>query len=190
MIMRRWLPILAGLALVAVLVVGILQAGGPAEEKGPKFDLEQALSELRTAPAPLGGLHAQANDLVDGDVRERVKELRGHPVVVNKWASWCGPCRAEFPVFQQVSTELGKEVAFLGLNGKDNRGDAQEFLAKFPLPFPSYVDPEEKVAREIGLGVNYPMTSFYDASGKRTFVHQGQYHSAADLRADIEQYAR
>lgn len=188
--MRRWLPILLGVALVAVLVIGLLQAGRPPEEKAPKFDLQDALTRLESAPTKLQAVYASANQLVDGSPEKLLAELEGHPVVVNKWASWCGPCRAEFPVFQRVSAELGTEVAFVGLNASDNREDAAAFLKKFPVPFPSFVDPKEKAARALGMAANYPMTAFYDATGKRTFVHQGQYHSAADLRADIERYAR
>ncbi len=188
--------LLGVLALTALVVVGVLQAGGG--ESTPargteRFDLQQALQRLDGAPAPLERLHERANQIVpaDEDSFARVLEgLEGHPVVVNKWASWCGPCRAEFPIFQRLSTDLGKEVAFLGLNGRDNRGDAGAFLKKFPLPFPSYVDPKGKAEGELGYGVNYPVTAFYDARGKRTFVHQGQYHSEADLRADIDRYAR
>ena len=61
------------------------------------------------------------------------KELRGHPVVVNKWGSWCGPCRAEFPYFQRQAIEHGKKVAFLGVDGKDNDANAEEFLKEFPV---------------------------------------------------------
>lgn len=189
--MRRALPLILGLGLGLILAIGIFQAtGGTEEEKAPPFSLEQSLAKLRGAPEPLAGLHAQASDLVEGSVEKRLAELKGHPVVVNKWASWCGPCRAEFPVFQQVATELGKEVAFLGINASDNREDAADFLRQFPLPFPSVVDPSEAMARKAGMPANYPMTAFYDARGKRTFVHQGQYRSAGDLRADIERYAR
>lgn len=189
--MRRSLPLILGAAVAAFLAIGVFQATrGGETEAAPAYDLQSALVELRGAPKPLADLHAQANDLVDGDVQAWLDDLEGHPVVVNKWASWCGPCRAEFPIFQRVATDLGTEVAFLGINAGDNRDDARAFLEKFPLPFPSLVDPSEAQAREIGLAANYPMTAFFDARGKRVFVHQGQYRNEADLRADIERYAR
>ena len=188
--MRRWLPILAGVALVAVLAVGLLQARGEPEKEAARFDLKGSLAQLQGAPEPLAGLHEQAGELIDKGLEERLAELRGHPVVVNKWASWCGPCRSEFPVFQRLSTRLGKEVAFLGVNSLDNRADAGGFLERFPVPFPSYVDQRGNLADEFGLGKYFPTTAFFDARGKRTFVHQGEYRSEADLLADIDRYAR
>jgi thiol-disulfide isomerase/thioredoxin len=192
--MRRAPAFVLLAVVVAALAIGLVQAGGGgSDEKAPPFSLEDSLARLKGAPAPLAGLHGQANGLLDGEAgafKRQMASLKGHPVVVNKWASWCGPCRAEFPVFQKVSTDLGKEVAFLGLNSGDNRDDATAFLKKFPIPFPSVVDPAERAAREAGLPANYPMTAFYDESGKRTFVHQGQYRTEADLLADIEKYAR
>ena len=188
--MRRRLPILLGVALVAVLVVGVLQAGGPAGEKAPRFDLQAALGDLRGAPEPLAALHAQAGDLLDDGFEDRLKALRGRPVVVNKWASWCGPCRSEFPVFQRLSTRLGKQVAFLGLNSMDNRADAGEFMGRFPVPYPSYVDPRGNLAAGNGFGKYFPTTVFFDARGKRAYVRQGEYRTVADLQADIDRYAR
>ncbi len=188
--------LLGVLALTALVVVGVLQAGGG--ESTPargteRFDLQQALQRLDGAPAPLERLHERANQIVpaDEDSFARVLEgLEGHPVVVNKWASWCGPCRAEFPLFQREATAHGKEVAFVGLNSRDGRPPASRFLKRYPVPYPSYEDPEEELAREIGAPANYPITVFFDASGEKTFVKQGGYRSAEDLRADIERYAR
>jgi cytochrome c biogenesis protein CcmG/thiol:disulfide interchange protein DsbE len=117
-----------------------------------------------------------------------IKEQHGKPVVVNKWASWCGPCRAEFPAFQQVATERGKEIAFLGVNGHDSTGPARKFLASYPVPFPSYVDPDEKIAREIKAPANYPVTLFVGADGKTAFIHQGGYTSREALSSDIDRY--
>src|ERR671920_2554627 len=56
----------------------------------------------------------------------QIKKERGTPIVVNKWASWCGPCRLEFPFFRQLAAEYAGKVAFVGLNSGDNRGDAEK----------------------------------------------------------------
>ena len=192
-IMRRLLPILIGLGVVVVLAIGLSQAGGGEAPPAERFDLAQAREQLAGAPGPLAGLHEQSGSLLDGGrdaFAARLAALKGRPVVVNKWASWCGPCRAEFHVFQRLSARLGKEVAFLGLNSGDNRDDAADFLREYPVPFPSYVDPSEKIARSAGAPANYPITVFYDRDGRRAFVHQGQYRTEADLAADIERYAR
>jgi thiol-disulfide isomerase/thioredoxin len=189
---RRALPIALGLAVAAALVVGLVQArsGAPAPSE-PRFDLDRALASLDGAPAPLAALHDQAAQLLDGGApafRARLRQLRGHPVVVNKWGSWCGPCRTEFPVFQRVGAARGRDVAFLGIDGHDARGDAQAFLEEFPLPYPSYSDPDEKIATAAGIPANYPITLFLDERGETAFIHQGQYRTQADLERDIRRY--
>jgi thiol-disulfide isomerase/thioredoxin len=190
--MRRALPILAALALVAVLVIGLTQAGGGGESTaGQPFDLQRAQEQLRGAPAPLAALHAQSNQLLEGGTaafQARLRALRGHPVVVNKWASWCGPCRAELPILQRVATERGKEIAFVGVNARDKRPAAEAFAGRFPVPYPSYEDPKESIARALRAPSNFPVTVFLDASGKTAFIHQGGYRSAADLNADLDRH--
>jgi cytochrome c biogenesis protein CcmG, thiol:disulfide interchange protein DsbE len=192
---KRALPWIAGvLVLTAVLVVGLLQASGR-EDGSPApsepFELQAARDELAGSPAPLAALHDQSAQLLDGGVpafEKRLSALKGTPVVINKWASWCNPCRAEFPVFQQLGTERGREVAFLGLNSGDSTEPARKFLAEYPVPFPSYVDPDEKIARKIKAPANYPVTLFVDARGKTAFIHQGGYTSTEQLQADIDRY--
>jgi cytochrome c biogenesis protein CcmG, thiol:disulfide interchange protein DsbE len=190
--MRRLVLVLGTLALVAVVVIGLAQAGGDEEpQETTTFDLAQAQRELAGAPAPLAALYEQSNTILEGVRRafdRRMEQLEGHPAVINKWASWCGPCRAEFPIFQQVATERGKEIAFLGVNAHDAENDAREFLIEYPIPFPSYLDPDEKIAREIEAPANYPITVFVDERGKTAFIHQGGYTSAAALSKDIDQY--
>jgi cytochrome c biogenesis protein CcmG/thiol:disulfide interchange protein DsbE len=191
--MKRTLMVLAAVALVAVVVIGLTQAGGsnPPEQQGGDFDLAKAKQELAGAPAPLASLHDQANELLEGGAGafdQRLRGLRGHAVVINKWASWCGPCRAEFPIFQEIATDRGKEIAFVGVNARDKRPAAERFAAHYPVPYPSYEDPDEKIARALKAPSNFPVTLFVDAGGKTVYTHQGGYRSAADLSADIDEH--
>ena len=192
--MRRvLLPILAVLSLGVVLVVGLGQAsGGDEPERGgaQRFSLASAQERLAGAPAPLAALHAQANELLPGGERAfsaRLRALRGHPVVVNKWASWCGPCQAEFPFFQEVATRRGKSVAFVGVDSDDSSSEARTFLRDHPIPFPSYEDPDKKIAGRFGR-MGLPTTIFLDERGEQVFLHQGQYRSSAALAADVDRY--
>jgi thiol-disulfide isomerase/thioredoxin len=190
--MRRLLVLVAAVGLVVVVVIGLTQAGGQSGSDGTDFDLPAAKRTLTTAPAPLNGVYAQANELIGGGkdaFDARVAALKGTPLVINKWASWCGPCQAEFPVFQAAALEHGKEVGFLGLNSQDADPKARRFLAERPLPFPSYTDPKSEVAYAREIAAGFPMTMFIDRKGK-TYTHTGPYTSEAQLTKDIERYLR
>jgi thiol-disulfide isomerase/thioredoxin len=127
--------------------------------------------------------------VVDGRVRERLARLRGVPVVVNMWASWCPNCRAEFPFFQQLSRTYERRVAFLGLDSQDERGAAEAFLRQYPVNYPSVFDQSAGQALAIGAGRGWPTTLYYDRTGRQTFVHEGGYTSLAALDADVRRYA-
>jgi len=195
---RKLLIAAAALALVAVVTIGLLSAknsegggDGAGEPAGPT--LSQARERLEGAPAPLAALHAQSSQLLGGGkdaFAERLRELRGHPVVVNKWGSWCAPCRAEFPALQRQSVEQGKRVAFLGVDGQDNDENARKFLRKYPVAYPSYVDGDLSIARSFGAVQGFPSTVFYDRKGEIAYVKQGSYPSEAALARDIRRYAR
>ena len=184
---------IGGIALVAVVALGISQAlkeSKPAP-KGTTLTSQEISRRLDGAPPPLAALHRQANQILPGarkGLTTRLATLKGHPAVVNIWAAWCGPCRAEMPVMQRVSLDLGKQVAFVGVDLRDNREAATTFLRKIPVTYPSYDDPSGEVYNAEKL-VGVPSTLFYDAKGKQTFVHQGPYFTRADLVADIRRYA-
>jgi cytochrome c biogenesis protein CcmG/thiol:disulfide interchange protein DsbE len=190
--MRRPLWILAAAALVAVLAIGFSQAGGKGSEppaKTAKGTIEQA--KLAGAPPKLAALHAAAGEIRPADTttyEAQLRELRGYPVVVNAWASWCGPCKLEFPFFRAAATRLGKKVAFLGLDVSDNLDDAKAFLAKQPVPYPHLEDGDGRIVQKAGAAGGLPTTIFYDAAGKRAFIHQGGYRSEQDLLRDVERY--
>jgi thiol-disulfide isomerase/thioredoxin len=190
---RRLLLAVGAVAVAVVVVIGLSQTHTKnAAPKSGAFDLTAARRALAGAPAPLAALHAQANVLLPGTkdgVQQRIQALKGHPIVVNKWASWCGPCRFEFPALQHNSVRFGKQVAFLGLDSGDEDAAAQRFLKRFPLTYPSYVDRKTRIAQSLEIGKNYPTTMYYDAAGKLQYVHQGLYSDDAALAADIQRYA-
>lgn len=176
---------MSALAL-AMTVAGCGSAEQPVGSPGP--DYEKALAG---SPPRLAAIHDQANELIDAGqegYEARIEQLRGLPIVVNVWASWCVPCRAEFPHFQQVSARLGKRVAFLGINPDDSDDAAATFLRDNPLPYPSYTDPDRKIAVSVGATFGYPATVFYDRRGNR-FTKHGEYRSEEDLMADIREHA-
>jgi thiol-disulfide isomerase/thioredoxin len=189
---RIWIA-LGAVVVVAFLVIGLLQAsnGGSGKPKSAASS-SQFAKQLAGSPAPLAGLHAQGGAILGGGAnafRARLAQLKGHPVVVNKWASWCGPCRAEFPDFQKASVKYGKRVAFMGVDGNDNHGDAVKFLEQFPVPYPSYWDADGKIAQVLNATVAFPTTVFYDRNGKLAYLHQGQYLTGGKLEQDIQRYA-
>jgi cytochrome c biogenesis protein CcmG/thiol:disulfide interchange protein DsbE len=146
---------------------------------------------LKGSPPPLAALHAQANQLLAGGAaafESQLSRLRGYPVVVNKWASWCGPCQAEFPAFQRAALAYGRRVAFVGLDGNDHDPAAVAFLRRFPVTYPSFGDPHESIARRIKAATYYPETIYFDARGRIVFEHAGPYVSAGALEADIRQH--
>jgi cytochrome c biogenesis protein CcmG, thiol:disulfide interchange protein DsbE len=120
----------------------------------------------------------------------RIQKERGTPVVVNKWASWCGPCRLEFPFFRDQATKRKGEIAFIGVNSNDSRSDAEDFLKEQPVPYRHFDDPKLEIAAAFNAVQAWPTTAYYDSKGKLAFVHQGPYTSEDDLAQDIERYTR
>jgi cytochrome c biogenesis protein CcmG/thiol:disulfide interchange protein DsbE len=185
----RCLSAAASFALV-VLALPACGSGSGGDYGGKAPDYTKALAG---APKPLAKLYDQADQLLPGGAeafQQRLAELRGHPVVVNKWASWCGPCREEMPWLQRQAAERGKRIAFIGVDSKDSDSAAKEFLNEFPVPYPSYTDPDQDIALLINATIGTPATAIYDSSGKQVHVQQGQYASQSALAADIQRYAR
>ena len=141
---------------------------GSSQPKNEAPSHQRVNAAFKGSPAPLASLHDQANQLLGGGptaFEQRIASLKGYPVVVNKWASWCGPCQTEFPVFQRAAVAFGRKVAFMGIDGKDQNPAAASFLRKFPVTYPSYTDPKEAIARKIHAATYFPQTIYYDRNG-------------------------
>lgn len=146
---------------------------------------------LAGSPAALASLHRQASRLIGGyaNLVKRIRSLRGYPIVLNVWASWCIPCRAEFSLFANASERFGRRVAFLGANTEDAAGDARAFLHQHPVSYPSYSVSTTGQLSQFAFIESLPTTIFINEKGRVVNVHVGQYDSQSVLDSDIESYA-
>jgi thiol-disulfide isomerase/thioredoxin len=181
------------IGLISVALAGLVAVGCGADSTGDYGGRHPDYAKaLAGAPAPLAALYKESDQLLPGGssaFERRIAALKGYPVVVNVWASWCGPCRFEFPTLQKLSATYGKKVAFLGVNNQDSDAAAETFLKEAPVPYPSYTDPDQGIAETIGATRGLPDTAFYDKSGALCYLKQGPYAEHAELAADIQRFA-
>lgn len=165
---------------VAVIVLGLFIAllgfGLLADGVDDRIDDALATGEAPLAPdfqldtlAPASGPEHRLSRLFEraaADGTVELSELRGTPVVLNFWASWCGPCRDEAPALE-TGWNLARErgVLYLGLNMQDLTEDGLEFIDELGLTYPSVRDPGREVANSYGL-TGIPETYFIDRGGR------------------------
>jgi cytochrome c biogenesis protein CcmG/thiol:disulfide interchange protein DsbE len=157
--------VLAAVAFVALLVYGLTT-------KATNSTIDDALSRGEAVPAPGFTLSPLADGreagaawsraAADGEVS--LRELRGTPLVLNFWASWCDPCRAEAKRLE-TSWKEQDGVLFLGLDVQDAREDARDFISQFGLTFPHVRDPGNDTQRAWGV-TGLPETYFIAADGR------------------------
>lgn len=93
-----------------------------------------------------------------------LRDLPARPVVLNLWASWCGPCREEMPALQRVHRAARGQVLFLGINTSDGQGAARSFVQDFGVTYPSLSDPQATALNRLG-GRGLPLTLVLAADG-------------------------
>jgi cytochrome c biogenesis protein CcmG, thiol:disulfide interchange protein DsbE len=118
------------------------------------------------------------------DGRLALSELRGVPVVVNFWASWCIPCRVEAASFRTVAARYAGRVAFVGLNAQDLSGAARGFLRRYRPNYVSVRDGSDRTYTAYGL-TGFPETYFVDRRGRT------RLHVVGDVsRQQLDRYVR
>jgi len=103
----------------------------------------------------------------------KLSELRGQVVMINFWASWCGPCRQEMPLLEDIYKKY-KKLGFtiLGVNVEQDSSKARQMLKDVPVSFPILFDTENKVSKLYDV-VAMPSTVMVDRNGKMRFLHKG-----------------
>ena len=142
--------VIPGLVLIGLLAWGFLAPGGPEPRQAPDFELEL-----------LGGGTISSDD------------LKGHPVVLNFWASWCEPCREEMPAFERMWDRYRNDgIKIIGVNIQDSAQGARGFLDEVPVSYPIAMDPTGSLASELGVR-GLPQTFFIGADFKFEKISAG-----------------
>ncbi len=174
--------------VLAVAVAGLLAAcaASPAGQPAGPAPTTQA------GPAPTGArvaadaVRLRLAGFAGGRGFTLPDDLGGRPLVLNVWASWCGPCRQEMPAFQQVYLQARERVGFLGLDYLDVEAAARRFVAQTGVTYPLAADPKGKAGARLGVA-SLPATLFIGADGTVRGRHLGAM-TAAQLRAAIQRY--
>jgi thiol-disulfide isomerase/thioredoxin len=151
--------VLVPLALVSSLLASCRDA---APESPAGADGEPALLASDAVLLP-----ATADALTPIDVEtyeELLGQVRGTPLVVNFWASWCDPCEEEMPMLAEAARTHGDRIQFLGVDILDTREPARAFIARFEVPYPNVLDPMGETRNAVG-SIGQPVTVFYAADG-------------------------
>ena len=164
----------AAALLVTALFVALLAWG--TFTQAPNNGIDESLARSESAPAPrfelgvfadgsLGPLRSRIGPAL-GDGRLALEELRGMPVVLNFWASWCVPCRTEAPLLERTWREQrGRGVLFLGLNMQDATAEGRAFLREFDVSYLNVRESGNSVARRWGV-TGLPETFFISSVGR------------------------
>lgn len=188
----RGRTILVGLAAGALLAGCTADDGGAggADRGGSPDSEESALLPCPDQPEEVsaagGALPDLRFDCLGGGAFD-LGRAPGVPTVVNLWASWCGPCREELPLMQQVADEAAGQVQVIGVVSRDGVPQAESFAAEAGVTFPGAYDRDGELMAELGLP-GLPYTVFLAADGALVHSEVGQIDSGEELEALVAEH--
>jgi thiol-disulfide isomerase/thioredoxin len=153
----RWQLLLRIVQVAATGVVGLLLVWAVAPKATP--------TTYRAEGEPMGIPSRSLEPVTSPEFDSILVGLRGTPVIVNVWASWCAPCRTEMPLLERAARTFDGRVAFLGVASRDARDDAQGFLDEIGVTYPNVFDATGGVRKALSLR-GFPTTYVFDADGK------------------------
>lgn len=176
--MRTFVIFAVVIAVGAAVGLGLKQAksndGSGQEQAALKPTAQQTQAAFAGSPAPLAALHAESNALLGGGrdaLKRRIAALRGHPVVVNVWASWCGPCRQEHPLLVELAKD--PSIRVVGINQRDDPDNARRFLGALGNPYAAVgLDPKGRASIDWGV-YGVPETFIVGPDGTIRHKHIG-----------------
>jgi thiol-disulfide isomerase/thioredoxin len=116
----------------------------------------------------------------------QLSDLRGRKVILNFWASWCAPCRAEMPEFERIHREYGDRLTILGVNIQEDRQTIERFLQEVPVSYPILLDPQGTTVRAYGI-IAQPATYWIDEQGRILERKYGAY-TRAELDSRVREF--
>jgi thiol-disulfide isomerase/thioredoxin len=109
-------------------------------------------------------------------------------MLINVWASWCGPCKVELPLLAQAHREWGDQVAFLGIDAQDASAEAWKSLTAAGVDYPQLEDPEGRSRAPFGWQSGLPMTVFVDARGRIVGTERTAFRTYPEVTAALNRH--
>ena len=167
MVKRSAVPI--AVAVLAAALVGLLVYGVVSRKDDTSLD-----SAVKSGERPQAPGSAVRLPTLDGSTQRSLSQLRGRVVVLNFWASWCGPCEAEAPVLERAQQQLARDGGtVLGVTYKDDADASRDFIRRYKITYPSLRDDKLALAPKFGT-TKLPETFVLDKDGRVVALSRGE----------------
>jgi len=181
---RNWPLLGGGLAVLIIIAIVFVYGLNPIDQNANGSALTTDVAGLETTSQivfPESGPPLQVGDspynfnLSDLEGNQvGLQEFAGQPLIINYWATWCGPCRIEMPHLQNTfETHKSNGLAVLALDQDETPGEVSEFFDEFGLTFTPLMDDGKAISNNYGVGRTLPTSFFINAGGEITAIHRG-----------------